>query len=144
VITKDGNVGLYGNGTRADLCLISTMCADNTEVWVNDYVSMGLIGIFPGVVTFGISLPFDQVLQGFVASPSLVCMDLFHFIFFFSINQIRGRSCKVGPMCWCFSVRCQETGVKHRVNTPLGWEFKLYSDWRDDLCDLEGSMASRS
>jgi hypothetical protein len=31
--------------------------------------------------------------------------------------------------------------VKHRVNTPLGWEFELHDDWRDDFGDLERSMA---
>jgi hypothetical protein len=59
---------------------------------------MDLIGIFPSVVTFGVTLPFDQVLQGLVAPPSLVHADLFHFILLFSINQIRGRSCEVGAM----------------------------------------------
>jgi hypothetical protein len=53
---------------------------------------MGLIGVFPSVVTFGVTFPFDQILQGFVASPPPVCVDLFHFILLFSINQIRGRS----------------------------------------------------
>jgi hypothetical protein len=59
---------------------------------------MDLIGIFPSVVAFGVSFPFDQILQGLAPSPSPVGMDLFHFVFFFSINQIRGRSCEVGPM----------------------------------------------
>jgi hypothetical protein len=57
---------------------------------------MDLIGVFPSVVTFGVTLPLDQILQGLVAPPSLVCTDLFHFILLFSINQIRGRSCEVG------------------------------------------------
>jgi hypothetical protein len=61
---------------------------------------MDLIGIFlfPGVVTFGIALPFDQVLQGLAMPPSLVSMDLFYFIFLFSINEIRRWSGKVGSM----------------------------------------------
>jgi hypothetical protein len=56
---------------------------------------MDLIGVFPSVVTFGVTLPFDEVLQGLVTSPSPVAADQFHFVFFFSINQIRGRSRKV-------------------------------------------------
>ena len=103
---------------------------------------MDLIGVFPGVVAFRVTFPFDQVLQGFAASLSPLCVDLFYFIFFFSINQIRGRSREVGSVCWHFSVRCQETGMKHRVNTPLGWEFELHGNWRDDFDDLERSMAS--
>jgi hypothetical protein len=50
-----------------------------------------LIGVFLSVVAFGVTLPFDQVLQGLVTSPSPVSLDLFHFIFLFSINQIWGR-----------------------------------------------------
>jgi hypothetical protein len=56
---------------------------------------MDLIGIFPSVVAFGIPFPFDQILQGLVASPFLMGTDLFHLVFFFSINQIRRRSCEV-------------------------------------------------
>jgi hypothetical protein len=59
---------------------------------------MDLIGIFPSVIALRVTLPFDQVLQGLAMPPSLVCMDLFHFVFFFPINQVRGRSCKVWSM----------------------------------------------
>jgi hypothetical protein len=52
---------------------------------------MDLIGVFPSVIAFGVAFPLDQILQGLVAPPSLVCTDLFHFILFFSINQIRWR-----------------------------------------------------
>ena len=63
------------------------------EVW-----HMNLIGIFPSVVSFGVPFPFDQVLQGFLMPPSLMGANLFHFTFFFSINQTRGRSHEVGSM----------------------------------------------
>jgi hypothetical protein len=56
---------------------------------------MNLIGVFPGVITFGISLPFDQILQGFVPPPGPVGMYLFYLIFFFPINQIWWWSGKV-------------------------------------------------
>jgi hypothetical protein len=89
---------------------------------------MDLISVFPSVVTFWVTFPFDQVLQGFVLPLSPVCADLFHFIFFFSINQIRGRLRKVGTVCWHFNIGHQKTGVKDGMDTPLGWEFELYSD----------------
>jgi len=57
-----------------------------------------LISILLGVVAFGVTLPFDEILQCLAASPSLVAVDLFHFIFFFSINQIRGRSGEIWSM----------------------------------------------
>jgi hypothetical protein len=49
---------------------------------------MDLISIFSGVVAFRVALPFDEILQGLVMPPSPVAVDLFHFIFFFPINQI--------------------------------------------------------
>jgi hypothetical protein len=64
----------------------------------NEDGCINLIGIFPSVVTFRVAFPFDEVLQSFAAPPSLVAADLFHFIFFFSINQIRGRSGEVWSM----------------------------------------------
>jgi hypothetical protein len=56
---------------------------------------MDLIGVFPGVVASRVTLPFDQILQGFAVPPSPMCVDLFHFILFFSINQIRWGSGEV-------------------------------------------------
>jgi hypothetical protein len=59
---------------------------------------MDVIGIFLSVVAFRVVLPFDQILQGLMVFPSPVSMDLFHFIFLFSINQIRGRPGEVRAM----------------------------------------------
>jgi hypothetical protein len=50
---------------------------------------MNLISVFPSVVTFGISFPFDQILQGLVPPPGLMGTYLLHFILFFPINQIQ-------------------------------------------------------
>jgi hypothetical protein len=65
---------------------------------------MDLIGVFPGVVAFGVACPFDQVLQSFGLPPGPMGMDLFYFVFFFSINQIRWRSGEVWAMRLRFSV----------------------------------------
>jgi hypothetical protein len=54
-----------------------------------------LISIFPGVAAFRVTLPFDEILQGLTMPPSPMAADLFHFIFLFPINQIRGRSGEV-------------------------------------------------
>jgi|HubBroStandDraft_3_1064219.scaffolds.fasta_scaffold509596_1 hypothetical protein len=64
----------------------------------DEHRCVDLIGVFPGIVALRVALPFDQVLQGFAMPPSPVCADLFHFVFFFSINQIRGRLHKVGTV----------------------------------------------
>jgi hypothetical protein len=53
------------------------------------YGHMNLIGIFPGIVAFGVSFPFDQILQGLAPPPGPMGTYLLHFIFFFPINQIR-------------------------------------------------------
>jgi hypothetical protein len=70
----------------------------NLMVTFDEGWCMDLISVFPGVVTLRVALPFNQILQGLMVSPSLVSMDLFHLIFLFSINQIRGRLDEVRAM----------------------------------------------
>jgi hypothetical protein len=65
---------------------------------------MDLIGVFPSVVAFRVACPLDQVLQGFGPPPGPVGTDLFHFVFFFPINQIRWWSGEVWAVRWRFSV----------------------------------------
>jgi hypothetical protein len=59
----------------------SSLMIEFDEDWCVD-----LIGVFPGVVTFGVALPFDQILQGLVLPPGPMGMYLFHFVFRFPIN----------------------------------------------------------
>ena len=59
---------------------------------------MDLIGIFPSIVTFGISLPFDEVLERPRPSMMSMAFDQLHFIFCFSINQIRWWLGEVGAV----------------------------------------------
>ena len=47
---------------------------------------MCLIGVFLGVIAFGVALPFDEILEFSGSSVALVTLDLIHFIFLFSIN----------------------------------------------------------
>jgi hypothetical protein len=56
---------------------------------------MDLISVFPGVVAFEVTFPFDQILQGLAPPLGLVRTYLFYFVFFFPINQIRWWSGKV-------------------------------------------------
>ena len=64
----------------------------------DEHGRMNLIGVFPSIVAFGVTLPFDQVLQGLAPPPGLVGTYLFHFIFFFPINQIGWWTGEVWPM----------------------------------------------
>jgi hypothetical protein len=60
--------------------------------------SMNLIGVFPCVVAFGVSFPFDQILQGLAPPPGPMGMYLLHLVLFFPLNQIRRWSGKVWSM----------------------------------------------
>ena len=64
-----------------------------------------LISWFPCVVAFGISLPFDEILKPFRPSELSVCDDSFDFVFFFSINEVRGWSGEVWAVCSSFMIR---------------------------------------
>jgi len=59
---------------------------------------MSLIGVFPSIVAFGISFPFDEVLELSRPSMTSVAFDQLHLILRFSINQIRWRSGEVGAV----------------------------------------------
>ena len=63
-----------------------------------------LVSWFPRVVTVRVSFPFDQVLE--CSRPSMASMidDLFHFIFFFSVDKVRWRSGEVGPVRVRFAI----------------------------------------
>jgi len=63
------------------------------EIWCMD-----LIGIFPSIVAFGIPLPFDEILECSGASMTSVAFDQLHFIFRFSINQVRWWSGEIGAV----------------------------------------------
>ena len=86
----------------------------------DEFGRMDLIGVFPSVITFGIPLPLDQILQGLVSPPGPVGMYLFHFILLFPINQIWWRSGEVRSMCLCFSVGGDQTGMEDWMDVPLG------------------------
>ncbi len=60
---------------------------------------MDLISWFPCVVTFRVSLPFDEILKLFRSSELLVCDNSFHFVFIFSIDEVRRWPGKVWAMC---------------------------------------------
>ena len=56
---------------------------------------MDLIGVFPGVIAFRISFPLDKVLELSRVSIMSVASYQLHFIFCFSINQVRRWSGEV-------------------------------------------------
>jgi hypothetical protein len=64
----------------------------------DEFRCIDLIGIFPSVIAFRVALPFDEILKGFAMSLSPMGANLFHFVFFFSINQVWWRSGEIGAV----------------------------------------------
>jgi hypothetical protein len=59
---------------------------------------VNLISVFPSVIAFGVTFPFDQILQGLALPPGPMGMYLFHFVLRFSINQVWQWSGEVGAV----------------------------------------------
>jgi len=59
---------------------------------------MDLIGVFPSIVAFGVSFPFDEILEHPGPSMMSVAPYQLHFVFCFPINQFRRRSGEVWAM----------------------------------------------
>jgi hypothetical protein len=73
------------------------------EIW-----GVNLRSRFPGIVAFGVSFPFDQILQCSGSSQTSVASDALNFKLFFAINQIRGWSRKVWSVGGCLLIRRKE------------------------------------
>ena len=87
-------------------------------VFLNQLRGEYILSVFPGVVSRGISLPFDEILK--VSSLPKVAMidDGLDFEFLLSINDVWGRSRKVVSVLVSFPERRQKTGVEDVMNGP--------------------------
>ncbi len=72
---------------------------------LDKFRGMDLVSWFPCVVAFGVSLPFDEILESFCSSELSVCDDPFDFVFFFPIDEVRRRSGEVWAVRSCFMIR---------------------------------------
>jgi hypothetical protein len=63
-----------------------------------DLWHMQLFCWFPGIVTFWISFPFEEILESFVLPYLLMGTNVFYLIFGFAFDEIRWWSRKVGAM----------------------------------------------
>ena len=101
-----------------------------------EYISL----VFPGVVSRGISLPFDEVLKISPLPEIAMIDDGLDFVFFFSINDVWGRAWKVVSVLTSFSERRQVPGVEDIMNGP-GWrQFQLCCHIGDHASDAEWSV----
>ena len=74
-------------------------------IMLDKFRGMNLISWFPCVVTFGVSLPFYEVLKSFRSSELSVCDDLLDFVFLFSVNEVRRWPGEVWTVRSCFMIR---------------------------------------
>ena len=85
-----------------------------TDQLVGEYIAV----VFPGVIGLGIPFPLDQVLESSPSPKIAMVSDGLDLIFFFSINDVWGRSREVGSVLFCFLVRRQEAGVEDVMYRP--------------------------
>jgi|SRR6266446_7658188 len=88
-------------------------------VMLDKFRGMNLVRWFPCVVAFGVSLPFDEVLQLFPSSELSVCDDSFHFVFFFSVDEVRRWPGEVWTVRSRFMVRRQKRCMEYVVDSPV-------------------------
>ena len=70
----------------------------------DEFWSMYLISWLPCVVTFRVPFPFDEILESSSLSMTSVVDNALHFIFLFSVNQVRQWSGEVRSVCCGFSI----------------------------------------
>jgi hypothetical protein len=63
-----------------------------------------LVSWFPCVVTFGVALPFDKVLKGFITSMTSMVEHAFYLVLLFSVDKVRRWSRKVWSVGRCFMI----------------------------------------
>ncbi len=74
-------------------------------IMLDKFRGMNLVSWFPCVVAFGVSFPFDEVLQPFRPSELSVCDNSFNFVLFFSIDKVRRWSGEVWAVRSRFMIR---------------------------------------
>ena len=112
-------------------------------IMLDKFRGMDLVSWFPSVVTLGIPLPFNEILQLFQPSELSVCDDPFYFVFLFSVDEVRRWSGEVWAVRSCFVVRRQEGRVKYVVDPPVWGQFESVSYRRYLLGDLERAQSFR-
>ena len=81
---------------------------------VGEYIAV----IFPGIVSLGVSFPFDQVLESSPSPKVAMVSDGLDFIFFLSIDDVWGRSREVGSVLFRFLIRGQKAGMEDVMYCP--------------------------
>ena len=93
-------------------------CIPDLE-FLYQFFRMNVFPWLPGVVTRGISLPLDKVIRLAPSSHLFHVNDLLHFVFLFSVHQVRWWSGEVWSMQFRFLVWSDQICVKHVMNLPV-------------------------
>ena len=96
--------------------------------------------MFPGVVSRGISLPFDEVLKVSPLPEIAMIDDGLDLVLFFSIDDVWGRTWKIVSILASFSERRQEPGVEDVMNGPGRRQFQLCCYIGNHASDAERSV----
>ena len=83
------------------------------EIW-----GIHLVSWFPAVVTFRVAPPLYEVLEHSGMSMELVISNLFHFILFFIIDQIRWGTGVIWTMGKCFDVWGKKGCMEDQMYCP--------------------------
>ena len=76
--------------------------------------------MFPGVVSCGISLPLDEVLEVSPLPEITMIDDGLDLVLLFPINDVWGRTWKIVSILTSFPERRQKSGMKDVMDGP-GW-----------------------
>ena len=74
--------------------------------------------VFPGVVSGGISFPFDQVLEASPLPKVTMIDDGLDLVFLFSINDVWGRTWKIVSVLTGLPKWGQKSGMKDVMDGP--------------------------
>ena len=87
-------------------------------VFLNQLRGENIPSMFPGVVSRGISLPFDKVLKVSLLPKMTMIYDGFDFVFLFSVDDVWGRTWKIASILTSFPERRQESGMEYVMDGP--------------------------
>ena len=87
-------------------------------VFLNQLRSEHVSLVFPGVVSGGIALPLDKVLEVSPFPKVAMIDDGLDLVFLFSINDVWGRTWEIISILTSFPERCQKSGMKDVMDGP--------------------------
>src|SRR5579863_4592431 len=86
---------------------------------------MYLVSWFPGVITFRVAFPFEEILELLSSTMTSVAPYLLHLILCFSCDKVRWVSGVIRSMRVRFDVWGKEASMEHRVDVPLMGKLEL-------------------